>query len=196
MSTDLYFIAYLCRGLGRLGAKDPSAELRPQLEEIVRLGQQPAYAQGYREFLQFLAAVRAEVESMARHRQEPLFERPPLAAIHAALAAPPSPRIRIERDGNLIRACGLEELPCNVPNITPGRYRILLDTGWVFWEAQLHARHVLWTMAFGDRPLAAAATTELTPASISYHADLQGRLKLTITPGLESGVLTLTLTRR
>jgi len=189
MCHDLYFVALLCTGLAAADTRDG---LRRSLQDIVRLGRQKSHARGYRLFLRFLATVRAEAEWMSHGQPTALFARPPLAAIHTAMATPLSTQIRIERGDDLLGACGLAELPFTAHHITPGPYRILLDTGWVLWEGHLQAHQLTWTGAFGDRPLEAAASTGETPWSATYRQPLLGGLlELTLTPGLESGTLTL-----
>ncbi len=126
MNEDLFFIPILARALeGR--------ELRESLlhafQRIREKGGHPRHALGYRQFLEFMAAV-----DEARCRRGTRREESP-----ESLARPPYLGLAVEREGRplavrLPRAPGSVEV---VEGIRPGRYRLRLDTGRVLWEGCL-----------------------------------------------------------
>jgi hypothetical protein len=80
----------------------------------------------------------------------------------------------------------------HVAGLTPGRYALALESGRLLWQQTLEPAHLLWADAHPDQPLEMAAASEVLPANVTLTDVLAGgELILRISPGLESGRLTV-----
>ncbi|MCK4658163.1 MAG: hypothetical protein KAV82_01450 [Phycisphaerae bacterium] len=79
-----------------------------------------------------------------------------------------------------------------VSNVTPGRYRLVLETGCVLWKASLDDRDLVWSRAFPNRPIQLAATTvqDAWPPTRDV-AVFEGRLRIRVFPGVEAGTIAI-----
>lgn len=184
MTRSLYFMPILAESLGE---PDVRASIERAFGMIERLGQEPGYEEGYRNFCQFMTEV-----GVRRHL---LDEHDGRMAIMECVRGVPSdtefwktvastlaerdlwlegeydalrqvcecqsraPILQLLRDGQLIADLGLERVPRRwaVEDIQPGRYHLVLDTGLVVWEGALTAADVIWREAFEGKELALAA---------------------------------------
>jgi hypothetical protein len=181
LSNDLFFIPIIERALRR---PDVSAALREAFKSIETLGRQAPYRRGYDQFQRLMAEANDTHPELAAKRMlqqfEDAFERP--AELQLILQGPQGvvARIPVQRDPSRLVAGGLR----------PGRYVLRLDTGRVLWEGQLRERDLLWTKAFGGKPLELAADTEEAARSRTKElALLDEQLMVRVYAGLESGRL-------
>ena len=179
MNEDLFFIPIIARALQ---GREPRESLRQAFQHIREEGGRPRYALGYRQFLEFMAAV-DEARRRRGTRREGLPE---------SLAQPARVGLVLEREGHpvavsLPRAPGSVEV---VEGIRPGRYSLRLDTGRVLWEGCLAQKDLLWADAFPRQPVEAAARTgEPKRKPTQQAALLGGALTLRVYPGVEAGLL-------
>jgi hypothetical protein len=79
-----------------------------------------------------------------------------------------------------------------VTHVTPGEYRLVLETGLVLWCAHLDQRDLIWSHAYSDRALQLAAATSgaVTPATLETVV-CDGLLKIRVFPGVEAGTIAI-----
>ena len=93
--------------------------------------------------------------------------------------------------------CSINSKPLIVFNVTPGEYTIQLSNGRLLWNKKLVAKDIMWKQAFPDKEFLAAAMTEPTKSLISItELLLNGEVSLDIFPGIESGIIKLTLKKK
>ena len=173
MATEMYFIPILQRALSK--AK-PEEALADAFEEIVRKGEHPTYRKGFMQFQAWLGAAAQTGEISSEEW---------LALLH-----PSEVGLFMFRDETIVERCSLTlcESSAVFNKILPGRYSLLLETGWLIWEASLTAEDLLRTEANpGDSlDLSASSPGDHQPPSRSYRL-AENRLLLQIFPGLEWG---------
>ena len=187
MEPDLYFIPILIRALD---ASDPAAALPAAFKEIVKIGRQDPYHEGYKQFQAF-------IDLAAYHHKYPGghgFTRSDcsrLAVITGLVRTEPQTPTRreflLERDGlpfaRIELAPGGESPPLEA--LTPGRYTLKMTTGRVLWERKLESRDVRITAAESDARSQMATKTEKKTAPFSVEALLLGgQMVFKIYPGV------------
>lgn len=81
---------------------------------------------------------------------------------------------------------------CHFSLRTPGRYRLLTDTGLLLWEGSIDGTDIFIVPPCADRPLRAAASSEgLGFAETMDQPTLQGDMTVTVCAGDDQGHLTL-----
>jgi len=115
-----------------------------------------------------------------------------VAEARGSLAQSASASVSLERAGEAISTWPLETVRNGVSatGITPGTYRLKLDSGRVIWQGDLTEREVVWTRAHPGEPLGVAATRDAKPERPTLEANvLEGELILRVFPRLESGLI-------
>ena len=182
MTDALYFITLIANALKQA---NPKEALKGAFKTIETLGRQPQYQQGYVQFQRFMEECGGA--SMA------LVD----LAEHMSGAPPTEPReifFIIELDGREWHTVPVSRpfSSLTIKGLRPGHYTLLLDTGRLLWEGELTEKHLLWTEAFPDQPLALAADTgDVEPVSTINIPFLDGEWTLLVLPGLESGRMQL-----
>ena len=179
MSADrLYFVPILVRGLQE---DDSRAGMRKAFREIYKLGQHPRYQEGYRQFLQFMELAFGEADRLAGAVDDPLPEEVGRQDIL---------ELQFEKDGLPLASLAIPPTSSarTVTGLSPGHYRIKLDTGWVLWAGRLEATDLLWARAFPGRELRVAASTESSGQLFTRELSLLGgTVVVRVQPGLEMG---------
>ena len=181
MQDDLYFIPIIAQALE---GPDQRAALRQALQRIREMGRQDRYRAGFRMFLEFLRL------ACGPQGQRQVTEAASRTAERAAGDAWIT--VSIEKDGAPLAVCTFEPGcgPKTVQSVTPGHYRIKLQTGRVLWQGHLTDQDV----RFGDIPMAAGVGEPPPPREErAVHGD--GILVLRVRPGLEAGTLELGLAK-
>jgi hypothetical protein len=81
-----------------------------------------------------------------------------------------------------------------ISRIEPGTYTLSHANGRVLWEGRISANHVIWSEAFPDEDYSMAADTDEVSALTSMRVVLlDGEIVISLTPGLESGTMKVTL---
>lgn len=201
MEPDLYFLPLLIRALD---APDPAPALKNVFAEIVTLGRQEAYREGYEQFMAFMdRAVRSRERyhqagedaiapekdvSSAEFQNEALlldrlFNNPEAKRLleelnddAASLAVLAQRVLMLEQDA---QPRGRIEFAPGVPSaplgpLAPGRYTLKMPTGRVLWEKTLAASDVLLTASSAESVLKMAAATKDEAAPPSVEALLLG----------------------
>ena len=102
----------------------------------------------------------------------------------------------LEKDGEPIQALELSpsQVVASIANIEPGKYTLKLSTGRVLWEEELTLLDLVWEEAFPGEALPFAADSEERVLSFSRREELlSGELVLSVSPGLASGSIWITL---
>jgi hypothetical protein len=114
--------------------------------------------------------------------------------IRSTASRPPVQEVALHRSNRVLATIRLDDAFTTkaVSDVTPGQYRLVLETGLVLWSARLDDRNLVWSRAFPNRPIQLAATTA-DAASPSTHdaAVLDGRLRIRVSPGLEAGTIAI-----
>ena len=100
----------------------------------------------------------------------------------------------MERSSRVLATISLDEAfeVASVTNITPGYYRVRLETGCELWSMSLDDRDLVWTSAFPNRPINLAAATAGAARPSTHDATLLGgRLRLSVFPGFETGTIAI-----
>jgi len=86
------------------------------------------------------------------------------------------------------------EKEARVYRVVPGTYTLRHASGRVLWEGRISANHVIWSEAFPNEDYSMAADTdEVTPRTSMSVSLLDGEIIISLTPGLESGTMKVTL---
>lgn len=110
-------------------------------------------------------------------------EKPPIA-------------LELERDNEIIHAMEFtdDERKHRISGIVPGLYRVSLLNGRVLWESTITSQDALWEEAFPGKNYTMAADTGDVEQNASRSEELlNGEVHLTLLPGLESGILVITV---
>lgn len=84
--------------------------------------------------------------------------------------------------------------PMKLTPVAPGHYTFELSTGREIGDLTLTARDLLWSEAFPEQDLPLAAAMDDTPPDPTRKVDLlDGKLTITVFPGIESGWIEIEL---
>lgn len=102
-------------------------------------------------------------------------------------------QITIEKDGTFISVIPLTN-QCDIKrinNITPGNYSFKVDVNHAaIWEGEFTEQHLIWDSAFPERPIELAAATGNSKTKSTFKIILlNGRITISLFPGIESGWL-------
>ncbi len=181
MSDDLFFIPLLAAALER---HDTRGAIAAALQEIQRDASAPASQQGYRQFLQFMAAARDAEQNGDAER------------LHNRVDRIGSMELHVVREGIVVGRgrLGSQRRACTIEGIVPGRYGLRTDSGRILWEGHIAAEQVLWSQAYPRQALRAAADTgqpEMAPTrTVSVP---QAGLVIQTHAGIEAGSVTIAL---
>jgi hypothetical protein len=184
MSNELYFIPIIAEALRQ---PNPRMALDIAFQRIESLGRATTHHIGYRQFLRFMAC------SFKHWEETPIMatdeSSPPLIDETYPV------EIWLERGNQRLPGLVVDQIPCrkSFAELTPDRYRLVTDTGWLLWEATLTPRELFWTLAHPHRNLPLAAQTDDEPIlpTLETHL-LGGALTIRVYSGLESGILDIT----
>lgn len=217
MNKDLFFVPIIAKAVSQA---DRKASLRQAFNEIAELGQKPEYAQGLKQFRQFMEAAAAHAQEWATtcvrgeiadfvtrtadaeqarwDRAGPLDEDDEWRREREVTSGEVELVVRgagialalVNNDGATVGTVSLMEnlTSGSIVNVLPGSYVLVLDTGWILWEGTLTGRDLLWVEAFPHQPLKLAADTCEAASECTKQIDLlDGELRLSVYPGIESG---------
>ena len=187
MSKDLYFIKILCDALGD---PNPKNALHRAFSNINALGQEPEYAVGYEQFMQFMSMVKSNSESGEEFIDPELLRRHLEQWMIQVGLSESLPGIEVECDGEVVGKMKVAKNGSigSVPGLKPGSYRVCLETGWVLWQGELGKADLIWRHAFPEETLSLAAETDgVIVRSSREIVLLEGELTLRLMPGRTSG---------
>jgi len=104
--------------------------------------------------------------------------------------------IELERDNELIQSIVFSDDSGEqrISGIVPGQYRLRLANGRLLWEGTISSQDVIWDEAFPRENYNMAADTgDLEQRSTWTEELLDGEVRVSFYPGLESGILVITL---
>lgn len=116
------------------------------------------------------------------------------ATIRDARDRLPIREIIVERNGVVVAGFALEQAPDThtILNVTPGHYRMCLESGRVLWERDLTDQDLVWAAAYPRRALPMAADSGDSSAEPTHEVSLiGGRVVLCVLPGVESGSIAI-----
>ncbi len=186
MNDNMYFIAIIADALSK---PDPKQAMREAFKKIHSMGQQPEYALGYRQFLEFMDSM-PDSDKDAPERIG--------AKMLKDADRPTSIELLLEKDNATIAKRlfkGGDDIQ-TFDKILPGCYRLKMDTGRIIWEGNFEKQDIIWAEAYPTQNLRMAADTgqkDQRPTKEVYLLD--GTLILRIFPGVESGILEIELKR-
>jgi len=181
MHDDLYFLPIIAEALGR---REVGEAIHEAIRRIEEMGRDDCYRRGYEQFLLFMAW-----GDSARRRR---VDYGPKADGRQGRVGRGSVVILVEREGQVLASLSSDrtQAPWIAEGITPGRYRLATDTGWVLWEGNLSARDVLWAKAYGRRPIEMAADTGQAAGRPTREiATANAGLIVRVYAGIETGTL-------
>jgi len=98
--------------------------------------------------------------------------------------------LQLECDQKIVNSVAISDIMI-IQGLMPGNYTLKTNSDWLLWQGDLSQSDLLWTCAFPEQDLPLAADTdeadEVLPGKEIELLD--GELKLSIYPGLESGVM-------
>lgn len=117
------------------------------------------------------------------------------ATIRNATDRPSVREIIVERNGVMIAGFALEQAADThtIQDVTPGHFRLCLESGRVLWERKLTDQDLVWAAAYPRRALPMAADSGDSFADPTHEVCLIGdRVVLCVLPGVESGSIAIT----
>lgn len=192
----------------RLGASPEFAAGYRQFEEMVTSGLDTIEPESSYEVMHtILFALATDTfdgpEDVTAQLREQITRNPALSTMYnricdeIAEAAGESPlAFELVRDHVLIRSVTLTDTSrdTRIAGIIPGQHELRLANGRVLWEGTVTPHDVLWNVAFPGENFAMAAETGDEDQKITrVETLLDGELTLSFHPGLESGVLVISL---
>ena len=184
MRDEIFFIPIIAQALQQ---PDPGQAMREAFGRIRTMGKESRYSQGYKQFLRFMDSV----------DNSQLMDEPEQfgAKILEELDRPGTIEAFVERDGDPVGSFSFGESgdftgSQTIANITPGQYRITLETGRVLWEGSLDQQDVLWSKAWPGESFKMAADSGKPSAQPVRVIDLlDGTLIVRVYAGLEAGFM-------
>ena len=172
MHDDLFFIAMIDTALDQ---PDRLAALRKAFERIRRMGREPRYRRGYRQFLHWM-----QTAACARHDLEASRASIPTREM---LERPVWIELVIEHDDTRLVTLRIDpnEKPV-VRGMAPGSYRFLLDTGCVLWDGTISEHGEFASRPEPGQPLRMAAATTMPGAPQDEIRLFDGALTLRLRP--------------
>jgi len=116
------------------------------------------------------------------------------SGVRGATDRPSIRDIIVERNGVMIAGFSLGQTADThtIHDVTLGQYRLCLESGRILWERELTDQDLVWSAAFPDRSLPAAADSGHSFAEPSHEASLIGdRFVLCVRPDVESGSIAI-----
>lgn len=201
MDNDLYFIPLIAKAMVQANRQEA---LTQALKTVQAMGQEPAYANGYRQFMILSGEV-------ARHAATLDDELTRFSLVNDAMLdawaswidkmkpMPTPVGVLIEKDGVPFwqtEDAGLERETV-IGNVHPGAYCLRTDTGRLLWRGPVTDTMVYWERAYPRQPLRLAADTFGAEARPTHEVSLlHGTIQMRFYPGLESGRITLNFRTR
>ena len=174
MRDDLFFVDMLAQALAQPDAKKTLCEA---FERIERMGREPRYFVGHIQFRRFIQ------ETLKK------FEK----NLPEGMDRAPHVEIILEKDGQIVGRCVLGRKPSHtvsIREVTPGIFKLKLDTGLILWEGEIGRADVLWAEAHKEHPLDMAADTAGETDRPTREIRLENfGLMLRLHAGIESGRL-------
>lgn len=179
MAEGLSFLGWIEQALRN---PDPRTALREAFERILAHSQRSRH-----DFLQFASFM--EIVRMRLEEQNGFLAAEPGDALQPA----PPGHLILSKDEVLVK-----EIPIrpgkteSIGELTPGLYKIFLDTGRALWMEALTEEDLLWEVAYPQAPLEMAADTgSFSPRPTRQWELLGGDILLEVLPGVEAGRLNL-----
>jgi hypothetical protein len=121
------------------------------------------------------------------------FEKQLIEAENASRRERPI-RLLIDKDGEFFEGINISPFfsPQTLKNITPGRYKFILETGRLIGEEDLTRNELLWAHAYPRQDLRLAADTEDTMRNPTRTIKfLNGEITINVFAGIDNGRLEL-----
>ena len=175
---NLYFIPKIFKAIGNL---NPYHELENAFKEIVSLGSQEQYRQGFAQFVRFMEALHDYI-----HDEDQCLD------LIRSADAPPQPGIDIviERNGACLAEITYRYMRTmrTIKKVAPGKFVLKLKIGRVIWSGELTKEDLIWTEAFPGDELRLAAKTERASKMVSRTVRVfNDEIILQVIPGIEHG---------
>jgi hypothetical protein len=197
-AQGLFFMTEL---IPAVAGPDATGRLRLALASILARREDPAYRQGYRNFLRFVAASHTAANAGTTSGPASSATVPPtdnfgsltgrIGTVDAASCTLPSP-LYLFHERHLCFTIDMPVLGARYfwRPAMPGRYMLTDSLGHAIWTAELQPRHLVWRHAFSGQRLRLAAATH-SCGSVGHTTVtvelLGGAIKVRVFPGLESG---------
>ena len=175
---NLYFIPKILKAIEGCS---PYQELENAFEEILSLGSQEQYRQGFEQFVRFMGAV---YDHILDDDQQLDSTRSSDWSPHHGI------EIVMERNGACLATVTYR---CSktvriITNVAPGHFTLKFKIGRVIWSGQLKRKDLIWSEAFAGEELRLAAKTEKTAKKASRVIRLlNDEIILQVIPGIEHG---------
>jgi hypothetical protein len=175
---NLYFIPKI---FNAIKSRNPHHELEKAFKEILSLGCQKQYRQGFEQFVRFMGAVYDYI----------LNDDEYLDSIRSAYL-PPDPGIEIvlERNGACLATITYRHrrIIKTITNVKPGNFILKFTIGRVIWSGEITKIDLFWEEAFPREDLRLAAETEKPATKVSRIIRLfNGEVIIRVIPGIEHG---------
>ena len=172
MRDNLFFVPVIDAALDQ---PDRQAALREAFERIRRMGREPRYRRGYRQFLHWM-----QTAASAHHDLEVSRASIP---IREMLERPVWIELVIERnDTRLITLRIDSDEKAIARGMAPGSYRFLLDTGCVLWDGAISEHGEFVSRPEPGQPLRMAAATTMPGSPQDEIRLFDGALSLRLRP--------------
>ena len=175
---NLYFIPKI---FNAIKSRNPYHDLEKAFKEILSLGCQEQYRQGFEQFVRFMGAV-----------YDYMFDEDQYLDLIRSADPPPDPGIEIvfERNGVCLATITFRHrrIVRAIANVAPGHFTLKFKIGRVIWSDELKKEDLIWAEAFPGEGLRFAAETEQPATKASRIIRLfNGEVILLIIPGIEHG---------
>jgi hypothetical protein len=175
---NLYFITKI---FNAIESRNPYHELEKAFNEILLLGGQEQYRQGFEQFVRFMGAV-----------YDYMFDEDQYLDLIRSADPPPDPGIEIvfERNGAYLATITYRHrrIIRTITNVAPGHFTLKLAIGRVIWSGELTRKDLIWSEAFPREDLRLAAETEKPATKVSRIIRLfNSEVIIRVIPGIEHG---------
>jgi len=175
---NLYFISKI---INAIESQDSYHQLSKAFEEILSLGCQEQYREGFEQFVRFMGAV-----------YDLMFDEDQYLDLIRSADPSPDPGIEIvfERNGVCLATIIYRHrrIVRTITNVAPGHFTLKLAIGRVIWNGEFKKEDLIWSVAFPGEGLRLAAETEQPETKASCIIRLfNGEVILRVIPGIEHG---------
>ena len=180
MNYDLYFIPIIEKALA--ARHDKKQALLDAFRQIETLGSRDGFKTGYQQFCLFMAEIGFSMRQLSPAQLESQF--------NTHFARPDAFTVTLEKDGAQPHLCRFTAAGGSntIRRLTPGTYRLVLDTGLCLWSGRLSESDL-----FDVNLKAAAAHEDFDRRPWRVISVMDGTIKLEIYTGPGSGKIKITL---
>lgn len=202
MPNELYFIPIIEKALRQ---KDAKRALQNAFIEIINLGKQPSYKEGFTQFQRFMEEISQnislkEISGNLEDNLKPFIDlimsQPDWKRQYDELISDFQIKynleLQLEKNNELLwkKLIAQETFSTTIKNIVPGDYIVKLNTGRILWEDTLSEKDLLWAKAYPEKPIDLAADTgiEIRKPTKEFSL-LNSEIIIKVFPGIESGYM-------